>query len=373
MNFLDLFSGIGGFSKGLEKIGMKCVGQVEIDDYCNKILEKIWPNVKRMKDIREVKGDEFGKIDLICGSPHVNQYPVQEKEKEQKITVGSGQKLFASYKLLDQNGSYLRMLVELLLCNQEWFSIRCSLIWKVMNTKCNRLIYQLVPLMHHTEEKEYGLWPTPAAFDANNVTAYRKDSNIKTGGKHSVSLTHYVHYMENFIPTPVAYDATPGGKNNHYKGLGNLAKHYRETFLPTPTARDYKGARLPETFKQTGRNPLTNTLSDCVDNLNPATTDEGRGMLNADWVSWLMGFPINHTKLINEDNNIVIEDNWMKEPNIPRIIKKQKDRKKRLICLGNAVVPKVVEIIGKAILEAEEKYNNQKEKPINKFKNIFEY
>lgn len=27
------------------------------------------------------------------------------------------------------------------------------------------------------------------------------------------------------LPTPVKYDATPGGPNNHYKGLGNLAKH----------------------------------------------------------------------------------------------------------------------------------------------------
>lgn len=67
MRFLSLFSGIGGFDIGLERAGMQCVGQVENNDYCNRVLEKHWPNVKRMKDIYNVTGNEFGTIDLICG------------------------------------------------------------------------------------------------------------------------------------------------------------------------------------------------------------------------------------------------------------------------------------------------------------------
>ena len=35
MNFIDLFSGIGGFRRGLERSGHKCVGHVEIDKYAN--------------------------------------------------------------------------------------------------------------------------------------------------------------------------------------------------------------------------------------------------------------------------------------------------------------------------------------------------
>lgn len=35
MEFLDLFSGIGGFRRGLERSGHKCVGHVEIDKYAN--------------------------------------------------------------------------------------------------------------------------------------------------------------------------------------------------------------------------------------------------------------------------------------------------------------------------------------------------
>ena len=35
MEFLDLFSGIGGFRRGLERSGHRCIGHVEIDKYAN--------------------------------------------------------------------------------------------------------------------------------------------------------------------------------------------------------------------------------------------------------------------------------------------------------------------------------------------------
>lgn len=35
MNFIDIFSGIGGFRNGLEKSGHNCIGHIEIDKYAN--------------------------------------------------------------------------------------------------------------------------------------------------------------------------------------------------------------------------------------------------------------------------------------------------------------------------------------------------
>jgi len=54
MRFLSLFSGMGGFDLGLEMAGMKCVGQVEIDKDCLKVLEKHWPDVRRWTDVKSV-------------------------------------------------------------------------------------------------------------------------------------------------------------------------------------------------------------------------------------------------------------------------------------------------------------------------------
>lgn len=56
MNVLDLFSGIGGFSLGLERAGMRTVAFCEIDPYCRKVLAKHWPDVPIFGDIRNLSG-----------------------------------------------------------------------------------------------------------------------------------------------------------------------------------------------------------------------------------------------------------------------------------------------------------------------------
>jgi len=67
MKFGSLFSGIGGFDLGFERAGMQCAWQVEIDEACNKVLEKHWPAVKRYRDVREVGKHNLESVDLICG------------------------------------------------------------------------------------------------------------------------------------------------------------------------------------------------------------------------------------------------------------------------------------------------------------------
>ena len=54
LTHLSLFSGIGGLDLAAEWAGFRTVGQVEKDDYANKILGKHWPNVPRWEDIKDV-------------------------------------------------------------------------------------------------------------------------------------------------------------------------------------------------------------------------------------------------------------------------------------------------------------------------------
>ena len=51
MRVLDLFSGIGGFSLGLERAGMRTVAFCEIDPYCRAVLARHWPDVPIHGDI----------------------------------------------------------------------------------------------------------------------------------------------------------------------------------------------------------------------------------------------------------------------------------------------------------------------------------
>ena len=72
MTFLDLCAGIGGLTLGLTRAGMTCVGQVEIDDYCNKILRRHWPDVRRWRDITTLDPAELQRATLVAGG-----YPCQ--------------------------------------------------------------------------------------------------------------------------------------------------------------------------------------------------------------------------------------------------------------------------------------------------------
>jgi DNA (cytosine-5)-methyltransferase 1 len=71
MNVLDLFSGIGGFSLGLERAGMRTVAFCEIDPERRQLLAARWPAVACYDDIRTLTASRLRtdgiSVDVICG------------------------------------------------------------------------------------------------------------------------------------------------------------------------------------------------------------------------------------------------------------------------------------------------------------------
>ena len=68
LRVLDLFSGIGGFSLGLERTGgFRTVAFCEIEPYCRAVLRKHWPDVPCFEDVRTLTAADVGAIDVICG------------------------------------------------------------------------------------------------------------------------------------------------------------------------------------------------------------------------------------------------------------------------------------------------------------------
>ena len=64
----SLFSGIGGFDLAAQWMGRENIFQVEWDSFCQKVLAKNFPNVKRYGDIREFDGKKYrGLIDILTG------------------------------------------------------------------------------------------------------------------------------------------------------------------------------------------------------------------------------------------------------------------------------------------------------------------
>jgi len=68
LRVLDLFSGIGGFSLGLERTrGFETVAFCEIEPFCQRVLRKHWPGVPVYSDVRMLRGYMFPNVDVITG------------------------------------------------------------------------------------------------------------------------------------------------------------------------------------------------------------------------------------------------------------------------------------------------------------------
>jgi len=94
LRHLDLFSGIGGFSLGLEATGgFKTVAFCDIEEFPRKVLQKHWPHVKQYTDIKELNYEQLKadglisdneKIDIITGGYPCQPFSVAGRKKGEK-------------------------------------------------------------------------------------------------------------------------------------------------------------------------------------------------------------------------------------------------------------------------------------------------
>lgn len=66
MRVLDLFSGIGGFSLGLERAGMETAAFCEIEDFPRRVLAKHWPDVPCYTDVRTLTKDKLIEDEIMA-------------------------------------------------------------------------------------------------------------------------------------------------------------------------------------------------------------------------------------------------------------------------------------------------------------------
>lgn len=95
----SFFAGIGGFDLGLERSGMDVVFQCEINQFCQSVLRKNWPDIPLFSDIRSLVSSDIPESNVWCGG-----FPCQDvslaNQGKRKGLLGERSGLFYTYAKL---------------------------------------------------------------------------------------------------------------------------------------------------------------------------------------------------------------------------------------------------------------------------------
>ena len=81
---LSLCTGIGGIDLAAQWAGIETIAFCEINSFCQKVLRKQWPGVPIYEDIRKLRGDVFGPVDIMAAGYPCQPYSYPGQRKGEK-------------------------------------------------------------------------------------------------------------------------------------------------------------------------------------------------------------------------------------------------------------------------------------------------
>ena len=329
MKVLDLFSGIGGFSLGLERAGMETVAFCEIEPFCQKVLRKHWPDVPIYDDVRELTKERLNADgifpDIITGG-----FPCQDISVAGKQTGIDGERsgLWSECARLlgDIRPRYaIFENVTALLSgdNGKWFE---RVLWDISQVGYDAE-WHCIPASelgahHHRDRVWIICYPQHTRWDATEV----REGNQKGNGSHKEGKEPTSEFTGSSDAEVLAYSQSVGDKK-------------QRCTLDRKNATAPEGARVANKLCPVAGRGLSTILADTASQrLLYRKNEDGRE---------------NQKRVITR--RIFTRDTWSVEPDVGRVVDGLSavlDRSSRIKALGNAVVPQIPELIGRAIMES---------------------
>ena len=332
MKFGSLFAGIGGFDLGLERSGMTCQWQVEIEDYPTKILEKHWPEVHRERDIKECSGKNLEPVDLICGG-----FPCQDISVAGTGAGLAGERSGLWYEMhriigdikprwvvVENVAALLFRGMDVVLRDLSQIGYDCE--WHVISASA-------VGAPHRRER----VWIIASANSVGRVQERKRKS-----GKGSSARTE-IQLQEKRTGKEKAQ-----GEFSNAIGFNDAVRRNRAADAAAMAGRDGNAGRGKRNSRKR-RKESTGQGSCNVSNANGVGLERQRVKGHSSGRKVTNGSP----GLCNREELRRHANWWEAEPGMGRVAHGISRRMDRLKGLGNAVVPQIVELIGRRIMEIE--------------------
>ena len=308
MKLLDLFSGIGGFSYGLEKTGFQTVAFCEMDKYCKLVLQKHWKGTKIYSDVKEItkerlEADGVELPEIITGGFPCQPFSIAGKQKGTNDDRHLWPEMFRIIKELKPRwiiGENVRGIVN----------IQDGVVFETVCTDLESEGYEVqafnIPAAGvgapHRRER---IW-----IVANSRRTLRQGSSIREKNENETRKEDADQHQRSSSPSK-----------------SNVAN--TESF-----SSDVRG-REEHQEERDGQSEIRGKSGKDVANASTGRrTSQGK-------------------QIPTRGNGIEHQSWWQSEPDVGRVAHGVPGRVHRLKALGNSIVPKIAEEIGKAIMKAE--------------------
>jgi DNA (cytosine-5)-methyltransferase 1 len=372
LKVLDLFSGLGGFSLGLERTGyFKTIAFCEIDKYCSLILDKHWKGIKIYNDVRKINKEQFDTDgieypDIITGGFPCQPFSVAGKQKGTGDDRHLWPEMFRIIKTFKPKfviGENVKGLIN----------IQDGVVFETVCTDLESEGYEVqafnIPAAGvgapHRRERIWILATNVANSISDNereqVTRgdeeekriqeeYRQDNSTTRQSSRTSAIRNGDRGYEDMANTES--ERTRSNNEGIRQGISGINRGQRTVGTKENVANSntrFSNGTNKEIFSRRQTSNISSTGGGDKNVANPSSeqshsNDNGQEQREISQQEQI--------ELGGRSSGTLWPSNWEFEPNVGRVANGIPGRVHRLKGLGNSIIPKIAEEIGKAIIGA---------------------